>query len=394
MINFNIFVQAFFNVQNTITGDEMIRKKNIVNNSLTRNYLTLAFIFLFCLAGTKDSILSQEVTESEHHEEKAFDPGTFIFDHIGDAYEWHIATFGHVHVSIPLPVIVYSREKGLQSFMSSKFHHGHEAFNGFFIESNEESPNKGKIVETLSDRRIVRPIDISITKNVLSLFISLALLMFIFITVAKIYKRNQGKAPKGMQSLFEPLILFIRDDVAKASIQKNPDKYMPYLLTVFFFIFLNNLLGLFPFFPGGANLTGNIAVTVSLAVFTFLITTFVGNKNYWMHMVNAPGVPWWLKIPIPLMPFVEIMGMFTKPFVLAVRLFANITAGHIIALVFYSLIFIFGSMNIYAGYGISVISIIFTVFMMMLELLVAFIQAYVFTLLSSLYFGLATEEHH
>jgi F-type H+-transporting ATPase subunit a len=170
---------------------------------------------------------------------------------------------------------------------------------------------------------------------------------------------------------------------------------MPYLLTIFFFIFINNLLGLIPFFPGGANLTGNIAVTLVLAIFTFIITTISGNKHYWKEIYNAPGVPWWLKIPIPLMPIVEIVGLITKPFVLMVRLFANITAGHIIALGFVSLIFIFGDkVGVGAGYGFSVISIIFYVFMGLLELLVAFIQAYVFTLLSSLYFGMASAEHH
>jgi len=371
----------------------MIGNKPVINQGVTINYFLLICVsFLFLVFGPK-TLSGQEDSIVEHHEKKAFDPGTFIFDHIGDAYEWHIATFGETHVSIPLPVIVYSNEKGFNVFISSKFHHGHEAYKGFFIDSDPKSANKGKIVETLNDGSVVRPLDISLTKNVLSLLISLGLLMFIFISVANSYKKNPGKAPKGMQSFMEPLVLFIRDDIAKASIQKNHEKYLPYLLTVFFFIFLNNLLGLVPFFPGGANLTGNIAVTAALAVFTFVITTFVGNKNYWVHMVNAPGVPWWLKFPIPLMPFVEILGMFTKPFVLAVRLFANITAGHIIVLVFYSLIFIFGSMNVYAGYGISFISILFTIFMTLLELLVSFIQAYVFTLLSALYFGLATEEH-
>jgi F-type H+-transporting ATPase subunit a len=218
--------------------------------------------------------------------------------------------------------------------------------------------------------------------------------MFIFISVAKTYKKNKGKAPKGLQSFMEPLIIFVRDPIAKASIQKNPEKFMPFLLSVFFFIFLNNLLGLVPILPGGANLTGNITVTMVLALFTLIITTINGNKNYWVHIVNAPGVPWWLKLPVPLMPLVELIGVITKPFVLMVRLFANITAGHIIALGFYSLIFIFGSQNMGAGYGISVVSIAFTIFMMILELLVAFIQAYVFTLLSALYFGMATEEHH
>ncbi len=350
---------------------------------------------------------THETTLEETHEEKGFEPGSFIFDHIGDAYEWHIATFGHTHVSVPLPVIIYSKEKGFNVFMSSKFHHGHEAYNGFRIghegetitkinsEGEEEHIEvKGDIVETLSNGTEVLPIDISITKNVFALFFSAALLIFIFLAVAKGYKKNKGKAPKGIQSFMEPLVLFIRDDIAKASIQHKPERFMPFLLTVFFFIFLNNLLGLVPIFPGGANLTGNITVTMVLALFTFLITTFVANKDYWKHIFNAPGVPWWLKIPVPLMPVVEIVGMFTKPFVLMVRLFANITAGHIIALGFYSLIFIFGHKNMFAGYGISIVSIMFTIFMMVLELLVAFIQAYVFTLLSALYFGMATEKHH
>ncbi len=368
--------------------------KGYSQNSLKgiRYIILIAFI----LFANTNIVFAQHEEENTHEtsSEKKFDPGAFIFDHIADAYEWHILTIGHKHISLPLPVIVYSKDKGLKIFLSSKFHHGHESYEGFKLETNEDSPNKGKIVEILPDGTVERPIDLSITKNVLALFFSVALLMWIFISVANAYKKNPDKAPKGMQSFFEPLIIFIRDDIAKASIQKNPEKYMPYLLTIFFFIFLNNLLGLVPIIPGGANLTGNITVTMALALFTFIITTVNGNKAYWTHMVNTPGVPWWLKIPVPLMPIVEIMGMFTKPFVLMVRLFANITAGHIIALGFYSLIFIFGEKNIFAGYGISVISIAFTIFMMMLELLVAFIQAYVFTLLSALYFGMATEEHH
>jgi F-type H+-transporting ATPase subunit a len=227
--------------------------------------------------------------------------------------------------------------------------------------------------------------------------ISALLMLLIFISVAKAYARNVNQAPKGMQSMLEPLILFIRDDIAKSSIgEKKYEKYMPYLLTIFFFIFLNNILGLVPIFPGGANVTGNIAVTLVMAVFTFILTSFSGNMHYWIDIVNTPGVPWWLKLPIPLMPIVEIIGIITKPFVLMVRLFANITAGHIIALGFVSLIFIFGAMNAAWGYGVSVVSVAFMIFMNLLELLVAFIQAYVFTLLSALYFGLATAEpeHH
>lgn len=332
---------------------------------------------------------------TENHEadgHKKFTPGAFILDHIGDSYDWHIMTIGETHVSIPLPIIVYSNTSGLNVFMSSNFHHGHAEYKGFKISTSTE--NKGKVVEVMADGSEVKPLDLSITKNVTSLFISILIICWLFISVAKAYTRREGKAPKGLQNVFEVLILFIRDDIAKASIgKKKYEKYMPFLLTIFFFIFINNLLGLVPIFPGGANLTGNIAVTMVLAIFTFLITTFSGNKAYWIHIINAPGVPWWLKFPVPLMPIVEIIGVFTKPFVLMVRLFANITAGHIIALGFFSLIFIFGNINIGAGYGISVLSIAFTIFMTILELLVAFIQAYVFTLLSALYFGMATEEH-
>jgi len=348
-------------------------------------------LFFICVVLATTNLFA---TEAEHQTEpkEEFNPGTFIMEHIGDAHDWHIATIGETHISIPLPVIVYSQQSGLHVFMSSKFHHGHQAFEGLRLET--EGINKGKIVEENAGIISV-PLDISITKNVVSLFISLFLLLYIFISVANSYKRNKDKAPKGIQSMLEPLILFLRDDVAKPSIGKHKfEKYMPYLLTVFFFIFINNLLGLIPIFPGGANLTGNIAITMVLALFTFVITTINANKNYWVHIVNTPGVPWWLKLPIPLMPIVEIIGVFTKPFVLMVRLFANITAGHIIGLGFISLIFIFGKMSIYGGYGISVMSIAFSVFMAMLELLVAFVQAYVFTLLSALYFGMATEDHH
>lgn len=345
----------------------------------------------------------------EHTEDAEFNAGKMILEHVIDAHEWHILTYTDSngekhHVSIPLPVILYHNGE-IITFWSSKLEHGHGSHKGFKIET--EGENKGKIIKPL-EREILEgeiligegeqaslPIDFSITKNVLAMFISMMLLSWIFISVANSYKRRKGKAPKGLQSFLEPLIIFIRDDIAKASIGgKKHEKYVPYLLTIFFFIFFNNLFGLVPIFPGGANLTGNIAVTLVLALFTFAITTFNANKNYWKHIFNTPGVPWWLKFPVPLMPIVEVMGIFTKPFVLMIRLFANITAGHIIILGFISLIFIFGSISPALGYGVSVVSVAFSVFMGLLELLVAFIQAYVFTLLSALYFGMATEEHH
>lgn len=335
---------------------------------------------------------SSNIEQGSPKHEK-FEAGKFMFEHIEDAYDWHLLTWKETPVSIPLPVILYSKEKGINIFFSSKFHHGHSEYKGFFIA--HEGENEGKIVERLANKEIVVPFDISITKNIASLFFGIAVVLFLFLSVAKSYKNKPLSAPKGLQSWLEPIILFVRDDIAKPSIgEKDYHKFMPYLLTVFFFIWINNMLGLVPIPPGGANLTGNIAVTMILALFTFIITTINGKKIYWQHIFNMPGVPWWLKFPVPLMPFVEFIGLFTKPFVLMVRLFANITAGHIIGLGFLSLIFLFGEMNQSLGYGVSVISVSFIVFMTFLELLVAFIQAYVFTFLSAIYFGMAIEEHH
>jgi F-type H+-transporting ATPase subunit a len=330
--------------------------------------------------------------EEETHEK--FNPGNFIFDHIADSYGWHIMDIGHKSVTIPLPVILISKEQGLVIFWSSKLEHGHAAYKGFRLETKGE--NKGKIIETLHNGTQVIPFDISITKNIAALFFSVILILWLFITVGNAYKRNPLSPPKGLQSFVEPVILFVRDEIARPAIgDKNYSRFMPYLLTVFFFIWINNMLGLVPILPGGANVTGNIAVTMTLALITFIITTINGNKNYWKHIFNAPGVPLWLKVPpLPIMPLVEVMGIFTKPFTLMIRLFANITAGHIIGLGFLCLIFLFGDMNHYLGYGVSFVSISFMVFMTFLELLVAFIQAFVFTFLSALYFGMATEEHH
>ncbi len=341
--------------------------------------------------------LNEDEVIIDHAKKGSFNAGEMIIDHVIDAHDWHILTTpSGTHVSVPLPVILYYEGK-LDVFMSSKFHHGHDSYKGYMLMT--EGKYKGKIVRVKEgthevDTEAGMPLDFSITKNVLALFVSLTLILIIFISVARAYTRREGQAPKGLQSFVEPLIIFIRDDVAKPSIGDKYMKYMPFLLTVFFFILINNLIGLIPIFPGGANLTGNITITFALALMTFLITTFSGNKDYWKHIFNTPGVPWWLKFPVPLMPIVELMGVFTKPFVLMVRLFANITAGHIIVLGFFSLIFIMGEMTAGAGWGTAIFSTLFVVFMTVLELLVAFIQAYVFTLLSALYFGLATKEHH
>lgn len=359
--------------------------------------ITAFFLTIGIIAKASEPAGASEVGHNTKAAEESFNAGHMIIDHIIDAHEWHILTIGHTHISVPLPVILVHEGK-LHVFMSSAFHHGHKTVNNFQLMTT--GPQKGKIVHVSNhgghqtiDAEL--PLDLSITKNVMAIFVSVAILILVFMFVSKSYKTRAGHAPKGIQSFLEVIILFVRDDIAKSSIgEKKYERFLPFLLTTFFFILINNLLGLIPIFPGGANVTGNIAVTLVLAMFTFLITSFSGNKGYWKHIVNAPGVPWWLKFPVPLMPIVEIIGVFTKPFVLMVRLFANITAGHIIILGFMSLIFIFGNMNSALGFGVSPVSLLFAIFMGLLELLVAFLQAYVFTLLSAIYFGLATEEHH
>jgi F-type H+-transporting ATPase subunit a len=331
---------------------------------------------------------------AEHIED--FNAGHLIIDHIVDSHEWHIASFGHTHFTVPLPIILLDQGK-LLIFMSSRFNHGHSSYKGYKLET-ERNSDREKIVKVLpgtmtTDVNAEKPIDLSITKTVVGVLVSFIIMIILFFAISRSYKRNANHAPKGMQSLLEPLILFVRDDIAKPSIGKNFNVYMPFLLTTFFFIFFSNLIGLVPFFPGGVNVTGNIGVTLVLASFTFIIILIKANKNYWVHIFNPPGIPWWLKFPIPLIPVIELAGVFIKPFVLMVRLFANITAGHIIVLGFITLIFIFGNMSTAMAYVVSPVSILFAIFIGLLELLVAFIQAYVFTMLSALYFGMATEEH-
>ena len=358
-----------------------------------KKYIKSLLLFFCVLAVTQSPLLAnQEHEESASSTVKKFNTGDLIFSHIKDSYEWHIFTIGETHLSIPLPVIIYSETSGFHCFMSGELHHGTHSYQGFKIA--QEGKYQRKLVEVMTDGSEVRPWDFSITKNVTSLLVSILIILIVFLSVAKKYSANFARAPKGIQSWIEPIVIFICEDIAIPSIGKEKyKKYVPFLLTIFFFIFVNNVMGLIPIFPGGANVTGDISVTIVLALFTFAITCYSGSRDYWVHLINAPGIPLWLKIPIPLMPIVEIISVFIKPFVLTVRLFANMTAGHIVALGFYSLIFIFAEKSVISGYGISILSITFTVFMGLLELLVAFIQAYVFTLLSALYFGLALEKH-
>jgi F-type H+-transporting ATPase subunit a len=316
--------------------------------------------------------------EVEHESETKFEPGKMILEHIGDSHDWHL--WGHT--SISLPVIAYSPEQGLKMFSSSRFEHGHAAYDGLML-------HEGHLVwedEGCTDGLY----DLSITKNVLAMLVASVFLLIMMLRTASSYQKNKGKAPKGFLNLLEPLILFLRDDVAKPSIGKKADRYMPLILTVFFFIFINNLFGLVPIFPGGANVTGNIAVTMVLALVVFITVTLASNKYYWKH-IFVPDVPVWM---YPIIIPIEILGVILKPFVLMLRLFANITAGHIIILGFFSLIFIFGAMSPALGYAVSPLSVAFTLFMSLLELLVAFLQAFVFTLLTSIYIGMAVEEHH
>lgn len=324
-------------------------------------------------------------SDSNHDNSKEFNPGDFIIDHIQDSHEWHLWTNADGdHVSLYLPIILYSKEQGFKVFMSSKLAHGHH-FNRFFI--SHEGEFEGKILEETPQGDILKPLDFSVTKNVVAMFSAAILLLFIFMRMGKTYRSEKNVVPKGLNAFLEPIVLFIRDEIAKPNIgHEKYERFMPYLLTVFFFILLNNLMGLVPPIPPfGANVTGNIAVTLTLALFTFLITQFSGTRDHWRHVVATPGVPFWLA---PIMIPVEIIGLISKPFALMVRLFANITSGHIIVLSLVSVIFIFKTILV------SPVSIAFVLFMETLEILVAFLQSYVFTLLSALFIGLAAKEHH
>lgn len=354
-----------------------------------------AVILVLALPASASNPIASENSEKKAHQK--FNASEFIFEHIGDSYEWHILTVAHHHISIPLPVILYSKDKGFQIFLSSKFHHGEHEYKGFKLVT--EGKLKGKIAEVDEHGQVDEskplPYNFSLTKNAFSIVLTCLLLSIVFITIGNQYKTNPDSPPRGLQNIFEPFIIFIRNEIAIPSIgEKKYIRFMPFLLTLFFFIWFSNLLGLIPIFPGGANVTGNISVTMALALFTFFIVNRNGNKTYWKHIVSPPGIPGFLKLPIPIMPLVEFISIFIKPFVLMVRLFANILAGHMVAIVFLSLIFIFAAMNQWLGFAVAPVSLLFLVFMSLLELLVALIQAYVFTLLSALYIGMATEEHH
>ena len=345
--------------------------------------LTLFFVSAFGFSGWAqesegnhhDSTHVQSHTDStsaETHGEahEAFNANEVIIEHVLDDHQWHFTD----HLVLPLPIIVYSSEKGLDIFSSSHFYEGHHKveYNGYKLEGRN-------ILLTSSGEKVL---DLSITKNVAMLFINATILLLVFFSVAKAYKNNSGKAPKGLQSFIEPIVMFVRDEIVKPNLGHHYEKFLPYILTLFFFILFGNLLGLL---PGAANLTGNIAVTVTLAIITFLITNLSGNAAYWKHIFWTPGVP--LPLRLIILP-VEIIGIFTKPFALTIRLFVAITAGHIVLLSLICMTFIFHSY--FVGIGASLV----VLFINLIELLVAGIQAYVFALFTSLYIGMATADDH
>jgi len=349
-------------------------------------------IFLFgSIAGSLPAVAAGEKGKEEKPGDKGevFDASTFILDHVADSHEWHLWTKKDGSaVAVYLPVIIYDKGTGLHVFSSKKIAHGH-AHEGFALA--HEGKYEGRIVrldaEGHPDETGI-PLDFSVTKAVFGMIIAAVILLWLMLATARSYRKSGVSAPRGIQGFLEPIILFVRDDIALPNIgEKKYARFMPYLLTVFFFILINNLLGLIPIFPFGSNVTGNINVTFVLALCTFLITQFSANKSHWRHVFAAPGVPLWL---LPIMIPIEMIGLISKPFALMVRLFANITAGHIIVLSLVSLIFIFKSVFVAPA------SILFVLFMDCIEILVAFLQAYVFTLLSSLFIGMATAEaeHH
>lgn len=332
------------------------------------NRLSRFFLCWLMVAGAAFGASAQ----GQHEQESGgkLNVSELIIHHVLDDHSWHFAD-GFV---LPLPIIVYSKEKGLDIFSSARFYdenHDVVPYNGYKLDHNN-------IYLADTGEKVL---DLSITKNVAMLFINAALMLLVFLTVAKAYKHNHGKAPRGIQSFFEPVIIFVRDEIAKPNIGPHYGKFFPYLLTLFFFILFGNLLGLL---PGAGNLTGNIAVTMVLAIFTFIITNVSGNKTYWSHIFWTPGLPFIMRLII--LP-VEIIGIFTKPISLMVRLFVAITAGHIVLLSLITLTFVF------ASYWVGLGSTLIVLFISLIEILVAAIQAYVFTLFSALYIGMATAEH-
>lgn len=351
-----------------------------------KRLFNILMIFLVAMAITPVAYGSDA-----HDKEEALNPKEIIFEHLGDGYGWEVP-FNH-HVRMPLPVIVKGTD-GWHVFSSAKLAEGkiYKDGNALYKLAGKDSKYKGKVVEIVNGHE-VKPFDISITKNVAAVLICIVIVLGLMLWLKSWHKRHPYKAPRRGLGAVEALMVFIYDSVVKSTLKDKASKFAPYLLTVFFFIFVMNLTGLIVVFPGGANLTGNIAVTMVLAIITFLVTNIFANKHYWKE-IFWPDVPLWLKFPIPIMPLIEIFGMFTKPAALTVRLFANMMGGHMIVLVLTLLIFIFAAVNPVAGGATTVVSVLFSIFMLLIDVLVSFIQAYVFTMLSTIFISLAQEHEH
>ena len=366
------------------------RMKRFLITTLLSLMAVVACPQLFASAAKGDSAKEELATDGGKEKINAKD---IIFEHLGDGYGWEVP-FNH-HKRIPLPVIVKG-SKGWKVFSSGRITHGdsYVAPDGsIFKIAGEDSDYKGKVVEMVNDEE-VRPIDLSVTKNVCAIFISVFVVLWMILGLARFHKGLNKKGPRKGTGAVEALVMFVYDGIIKPTLGAKAPKFAPYLLTVFVFILVMNLLGLIVIFPGGANLTGNIAVTMVLALFTFFITNLFANKHYWKE-IFWPDVPLLLKFPLPIMPLIELFGIFTKPAALTVRLFANMMGGHMIVIVLTLLIFIFAAIGGAAmGGGTAVVSILFSVFMLLIDVLVSFIQAYVFTTLSTLFIGLAQEESH
>ena len=325
---------------------------------------------------------------ASHHAAKGqvskLDPKEVIFEHLGDAYGWEIP-FSH-HYRIPLPIIVRDNQ-GWHCFLSSRLADGKE-YAGFKIAT--EGEYKGKVVSVDG----TRPLDLSITKNAFGIIIAAVLVILMVFSIKRWYKKHGMKAPRKGTAMLELVVDFVYTDTIRPIMGREAPKYAPYLLTVFFFILTMNLLGLIVIFPGGANLTGNLAVTMVLALCTFVVTNLTGTKEYWKE-IFWPDVPFALKCPVPMMPLIEFLGILTKPLALMVRLFANMLGGHMVVLVLVLLIMIFTEMfGAAVGAGTAVISVLLSLFMLLLDTLISFIQAFVFTLLSTIFISMAHVKHH
>lgn len=358
--------------------------------SLIAAIFGISVLFFYTSTFAQTGAETTEKSTPVEHEEK-IDAAGLIMDHVLDNHEFHLAELGGHPVSIPLPVILYSPQRGFDAFMSSNFQHNEAAYHGYKIDKNNKN-DKSKIIAVNDNGQAdnsVKVYDFSLTRNVVQMFIAVILLVLLMINIAKKYSGNdKHTAPTGFQNAIEPVITFVRDEVGKPNLGQKYEKYMPYLLTVFFFILINNIVGLI---PGTANVTGNISFTLVLAFISMIVILLSTNSHFWGHIFWPPGVPFLVKII--LIP-VEFAGVFIKPLALMIRLFANMIAGHIIIICFISLIFIFGAMSKMVGVVFTPVSLVFTIFIYFIEILVAFIQAFIFTNLSAVFIGQAFETGH